>query len=443
MVPPMRRAVAVIALVAAISTPARATPPDLFGLGPRTQALAMTGASYADDYEAVYANPAGLARARRVGIHLGLSAASLHLTVDGVRDPVAPASAVLLGATLPLPLPDVLADRLVLGVAASIPTQGSLRAQVFDPEVLQWPVLDRTQSMSLLLGLGADFHATDLEGLRIGLGLAALVDVVDGLDVRSAAGRTAAPVDTQVLASFSPIAGISYERDQWSGGLVYRHEVRSELRTTVSEGELAGLEVGRIAQYDPPQLAAEISFRPDPDLRIVANVTVRFWSVWPGAEVATAASSNLPSSALAPAPQMSDTVSPRLAIEGTIRSGRAALTLRGGYALELSPAPAARLAPLRDPSGEVLLIDGAPRNVPARSLDSDRHVVTAGLGVLHPLGPSAEGARLRLDLFAQAHLLADRTHTLAAPGAAGTGMSSWMTTGGFVLVGGWNVALEL
>ena len=94
MVPPMRRAIALIALAAAMLAPhpARATPPDLFGLGPRTQAMGMTGTSYADDYEAVYANPAGLARARRVGIHLGLSAASLRLTVDGVRDPVAPAS---------------------------------------------------------------------------------------------------------------------------------------------------------------------------------------------------------------------------------------------------------------------------------------------------------------------------------------------------------------
>jgi len=132
-------------------------------------------------------------------------------------------------------------------------------------------------------------------------------------------------------------------------------------------------------------------------------------------------------------------VSPRLAIEGTLRSGRTALTLRAGYALELSPAPAARLAPLRDPSGEVLLIDGAPQSVPVRSLDSDRHVVTAGLGVRHDV---SSGARVRLDLFAQAHLLADRTHTLAAPGATGTGMSSWMKTGGFALVGGWNVALE-
>lgn len=437
MVPPMRRALAVLALAAATLTPrpARATPPDLFGLGARTQAMAMTGASYADDYEAVYANPAGLARARRVGIHLGLSAASLHLTIDGARDPVDPARAIVAGATLPLPLPDVLADRLVLGVAAYIPPDGTVRARVLDPAVPQWPVIDRAEAMSLLLGLGIDLHSTDLEGLRLGLGIAALVDVVDALEVVDGpadAGRAPVRVEPQVLASFSPIAGVSYERDAWSAGLVYRHEVRSELRMDVAGADLPAREVGRIVQYDPAQLAGEISFRPDPALRIVANVTVRFWSFWPGAELATASSTQR-----APAPSFSDTISPRLAVEGTVRGGPVALTIRGGYAFEPSPAPAARLAPLRTASGDVLVIDGAIQNVPARSLDGDRHVITLGLGLVHDVSRTQ---RVRLDLFAQAHLLPDRAHTLAAPTRASA--TDWMTTGGLVLAGGWTLAAE-
>jgi long-chain fatty acid transport protein len=419
---------------------ARATPPDLFGMGARTAALGMTGTSYADDYEATFANPAGLARARRRGLHIGLSAAAFDLQLDGERFPMDSARGMTIGATLPLPFGDVLEDRLVFGLAVYTPQQVLLRGEVFYAGEPQWPVLSRGQSVSIDVGLGFDFHSTDLAGLRLGVGVIALANLVGNLDVRlDETNRFTSVVETQLLASFAPTAGASYDVGDFSFGLVYRHELRSDMNLQIRVSDLPVmiplLTVGGIVQYDPAQLVGEVSWRPDPNLRIVANLTGRFWSFYPGAQ--------RPSSLVspyAPAPSFSDVVSPRLGVEGTIRDRRAAIVLRGGYALEPTPSPPARMAPLRLPDGRPVMDGMNPRLVPARFLDSDRHILTAGIGFSYDI---TDTERLRLDLFAQTHFLIDRTHNLPADELpTDMNMDRWMRTGGIVVVGGWAFSLE-
>ena len=63
-------------------TVAEATPPDLFGYGARSTGLAMTGVSYADDYEAVFANPAGLAAAMTLRVPLEVKTAWSRSWID-------------------------------------------------------------------------------------------------------------------------------------------------------------------------------------------------------------------------------------------------------------------------------------------------------------------------------------------------------------------------
>lgn len=412
--------------------PARATPHDIFGLGARSSAMGMTGTSFSDDYEAVYTNPAGLGRARRRGIHLGLSASAYELHIDGRREPLDSARGMTIGATLPLPFHDVLEDRLVLGIGVYTPQQVLLRGQVFYADVPQWPVLDRAQSLGIMLGMGLDLHDTDLRGLYLGAGVSALANVIGDLDVRlDETSRFSSTVETQLLASFAPIAGVQYAWGEWSIGAVYRHELRSEMRLEIATDDLPialpVLRVGGLVQYDPAQVALELSYLPDPNLRIVANATLRLWSFWPGPQLPTSASS-----LRAPAPGFDNTVSPRIAVEGTIRGGPMTMTIRGGYALELSPAPPARLAPRRDPQGDPL----SDMTMPVRYLDGDRHILTAGLGFVYELSATE---RIRLDLFAQTHWLVDRTHLVPPPGGA---PEARMTSGGFLVAGGWNVSLE-
>lgn len=437
----MRRFTTALAMIALMLTPsiARATPHDLFGLGARTQALGMTGVSYAEDYEATLANPAGLGRARRRGIHVGLTAGVYDLQIDGERDPIDSARGMTIGATLPLPFGDVLEDRLVLGLGVYTPQQVLLRGNVRYADVPQWPVLERAQSLGILFGLGVDLHSTELDGLRLGVGISAIADVIGELDVRlDETNSFTSTVETQLLATFAPLAGISYDRDEWSFGLVYRHELRAkmdlEIRTADLPVTLPVLTVGGLVQYDPAQLAGEVSYRPDPNLRIIANLTWRMWSQFPGPQTPTSVSSFQ-----APHPEFSDTVSPRVAVEGTLREGRATLQLRGGYALEMSPSPPARLAPRRNPDGSPAMNDGVVDAIPLRFLDNDRHMVTAGLGITWDL---SERERVRFDLYGQAHFLVDRVHLVERTGSEAAAEGEGMRTGGTFLVGGWTIALE-
>jgi hypothetical protein len=435
-------ALAALAIAIALATPperAGATPQDLVGFGARSQGLALTGVSYGEDYEATYSNPAGLARARRRGIHIGLSAGAYALHVDGERDPLEPMRGMTIGATLPLPFHDVLENRLVLGIGVYTPQQVLLRGRVLFADVPQWAVVDRAQSLAIQIGLGVDLHGTDLEGLRIGAGVSALANVIGDLDVRlDETRRFSSTVETQILTAFAPIVGVSYDRGEWTAGLVYRHELRSELDLEIITADLPislpVLTIGGLVQYDPAQVAAEVSYRPIPDLRLIAHLTLRLWSFYPGAQRGSSRSS-----LLAPAPELSETISPRVAAEGTIRKGPVTLAIRGGYAFELSPSPPARLAALRNPDGTPAIIDGEVSRIAFRYLDSDRHVLTAGLGLTYDF---TANERLRLDLYGQLHLLADRTHTVARPGVSSDDASDWMRTGGLIVVGGWTVSLE-
>lgn len=413
---------------------ARATPQDLFGFGARSQALGMTGVSFADDYEAAFVNPAGLARARYRGIHVGFSAGSFDLKIDGAPFTEDSARGMNIGATLPLPFGDVLQDRLVLGIGVYTPQQVLLRGSVRYPDVPQWPVLSRAQSIGIHAGLGIDFHDTPLEGFRLGIGIAAIADLIGELDVRlDETNSFTSRVETQLLASFAPIAGFTYDHERWTFGIVYRHEVRSsmnlEVRTADLPVTLPVLTIGGLLQYAPAQLAAEASWMADPNVRIIANLTWRMWHFYPGPQSPTSASSLGP-----PDPGFSDTVSPRVAVEGTIRDRRVALHLRGGYAMELSPSPPARMASQRN-------ADGSPARgaLPLRFIDNDRHVLTLGFGLVYDI---SSAARIRVDLFAQTHFLVDRTHEVPRASSDVDDPSRWMRTGGLVLVGGWVTSLE-
>lgn len=420
---------------------AHATPQDLFGLGARSPAMGMTGVSWSDNWEAVYTNPAGLARIRRREIEIGLGGGAYQLSLDGQRFPLEPARGLTIGFALPLPFGDFLRDRLVLAGGFYTPANVLLRGHVDFAEVPQWSVVDRAQSLSINVGLGIDL--SDLvPGLHLGLGVSALANVVGDLSVRlDETHAFQSVVETQLLASFSPIAGVSIDQPNWGLGIVYRHELRSEMNLHIVVSDLPVmlpvLTIGALVQYDPAQAALEGYYRIDPNVRLVANVTMRLWSYYPGPYHPTTDGSFLP-----PAPQFRDTFSPRVAIEGTIHSGNADLTLRGGYALELSPSPGAFFGPQRNADGTNHMAGGMLVASPLRIIDNDRHVITAGFGLTYRF---SDTERLHLDLWGQLHALVDRTHAItqtATDPPPAMGAPPGMVSSGFIVVGGWMVGLE-
>ncbi|MEC7525449.1 MAG: hypothetical protein VYE22_36535 [Myxococcota bacterium] len=411
------------------SSTAYASPQDLFGFGGRSPGMAMTGASYVEGYEAVFSNPAGLAPVRTRGLHLGLQGGNFQLSIDGERSPITPGRGIVIGFHLPLPFGDVLEDRLVFGGGFYTPAEVLLRGNVTFPEVPQWTVLDRAQVLAVQVGLGIDLHGL-VDGLSLGFGFSALANVFGVLDVRlDETNAFSSVVETQLLTTFAPIVGARYTQPEWGIGLTYRHELVSITDLNIATADLPVmlpvLRVGGVVQYDPPTIIAEGHWKPIPSLMLVANVTTQLWSSFPGMQIGTTAMGTQ-----APAPEFSPVVVPRVAVEGTHRDGEFTFAFRGGYALQLSPAPPARMANRRLPNGEP-----TSEQVPFRVLDNDRHILTAGFGWTIHLGPGGE--KLVLDAYGQAHVLMDRTHEIGRTAGADP-----MVTSGYGLVGGWTIGAE-
>ena len=407
---------------------ARATPQDLFGFGLRSPALGQTGVSYSDDFEAAFTNPAGLARARRRSITLGFHAGVYDLEVDGRRFPIDASRGLLIGFELPVPFGGFLEDRIVIGGGFYTPAKALLEGTIAYPEAPQFLVLERAQATAVQVGVGFDMHGW-VDGLRLGAGVSVTADVLGDLFVRlDETNSFSSQVESQLVAAYAPMAGVSWDDETVGFGVVYRAELMGVMNLAVTTSDLPVavpvLAIGGIVHYDPPMLAGEAFYRPLPDLMLVAHLTTRFWSAYPGPQQKTTSSSNL-----APDPDFSTVLSPRVAAEGTLRDGRLALHLRGGYVFEPSPSPPARMAPLRDRSGAA-----TSDLVPMRHLDNDRHVLTAGAGLTYELD---ESTRLSFDMYGQLHLLTTREHDIGVREGADD-----METSGTVLAGGWSMGLE-
>jgi long-chain fatty acid transport protein len=423
------------------AAPAHATPQDLFGLGARSPALGMTGVSWSDNWEAVYTNPAGLARVRSREIAIGLGGGTYQLTLDNTRFPVEPPRGMTIGFQLPLPFGDVLQDRLVLAGGFYTPANVLLRGRVDYAEVPQWSVVDRAASLTVDVALGINL-ADVVPGLRLGIGITALANVVGDLTVRlDETNSFQSIVETQLLTSFSPVVGAALDQSNWGLGIVYRHEVRSEMNLHIRVEDLPvplpTLTIGALVQYDPASLAIEGYYLPDPNVRIALNATMHLWSFYPGPYRPTSDGSYLP-----PAPGFHDTISPRISIEGTIHSGGADLVLRAGYALELSPSPGAYWGVERNSDGSAHMNGMSVVGRPLRILDNDRHIITAGFGIGYTFGGNE---RLHLDFWGQLHAMPDRSHEITATGTTAPDFMNpvpGLTTGGYIIVGGWILGID-
>ncbi len=408
---------------------ASATPQDLFGFGGRTPGLAMTGASFACDYEAVFANPAGLACAERRALYLGFGAGGYHLEIDGHRHPIDHARGMTLGFQLPVPFGGPLRERIVLGGGFFTPSEVVLRGEVNFPEVPQFTVLDRAQIVAVQLGVGVDLYGL-VDGLKLGVGVSALADLVGDLFIRlNEENEFSSQVETQLVTSFAPVVGARYERGDFAVGAVWRGELTSYMTLDIVTADLPvdipPLMLGGLVHYDPHTFVLEGSWRPSDGWLLVAHGTLRLWNEFPGGQQRTTMSSTL-----APAPDFSTVVSPRVAVERTVHDGPLRIQMRGGYAFEPTPAPPARMAPQREPTG------AAGAEVPFRILDNDRHVLTAGLGLAYRVD---DDVRVTFDLYGQAHWLAPREHTIPSSSAR----TDRMDTSGFILAGGWVAGVEL
>jgi len=414
---------------------ASASPEDLFGYGAESPAMAGTGTATSSDFEAAYTNPALLSRIRRPKLALGFLGANFDevassaravppsagpATGDGLPGRIEDRSArgLDIGADLPIPLGGVLKDRVSGALAFYTPSEVVVRGRILYPEVPQFPLLsDRAQCVAIRMGLGVDLG----HGVRIGGGFAALAEIVGTVVVATdAAGKVGTQIDDQLIATYAPTIGASYEHPlRLFGedgtvrvGGVFRGALAARFSVTIDATKLSSIaipvfDIAGLAQYDPLQAGLELAWESSPrggaadqgTWKLAIGATWKHWSDYAGPLEPTLPELDVPK------PDFSDTVVPRVGVERSFPLSRSAqLHVRGGYFFEPSPVGSHLPSSQAYDIATQTLVD-----VPTRYFDADRHVLTAGLGV-----SVEKPLRLDVDAFAQAHILAPRTMTLDA-----------------------------
>jgi len=426
---------------------ASASPEDIFGYGPRSTAMAGTGAASSDDYEAAYTNPALLSRLRLKTLVIGYQDATFNLHANGAGLPGSvgydPATGILIGIGLPVPFGGILKDRVGLGIDFYTPTSLLVRGNIPYPETPQFVVLpDRAQTLAIRAALGVDLGY----GVRIGGGFGALAELDGSVIVSStASGGVGSNVQDQLVAVYAPTFGGTYDLPILKGhpirvGVTYRGQLEARFAVDIDATKLSTLNIpvlniSGIAQFDPAEVAFEAAYDTKP-FTVAIGATYKRWSAYPGPlePTTTCPPALLNCSALAaPAVAFHDTIVPRIGVERTVPlSQRTLLHLRAGYAFEPTPSPSQTPSSQAVDAKSNLLV-----NVPTRYFDASRNIFAFGSGLEIP--------PVTFDAYGQVHVLVPRTITLdtatAAPASFGMvpplgGPSTTAEVGGTVLVFG-------
>lgn len=405
-----------------------ASPPDLFGFGPRSVGMGMTGTSYSTNWESAYINPANVSADRKYQLAIGLGGGNFRLRINGENIPEDTAGGMVIGFKMPIPFGDILENRLVLAGAFYSPSSYLQLGKIDDAQNPQWPVLSRGQSSVVQVVVGIDLHGV-LDGLRVGGGFAVLGNVTGKLTVRlDESNQFSASTETQLLSAFAPVVGISYQKENWALGFAYHGESRTNMKLDVATADLPIkvplLYVGGLLEYDPHKFTLEGSYVPyqskELDLRLALGASYRVWSQYPGPYLATSSSSPI-----GPALEFSDTVSLRFGVEALNKPIQGfEFSLRGGYAYEPSPAKPARIGALRTTDGTPLSTE-----IPMRMLDNDRHLFSLGVGAKKTF---EDGNAFSVDAAMQIHALEGRTHLVPLAGETESIKTSGLVFAGLV-----------
>jgi long-chain fatty acid transport protein len=359
--------------------------------------LAGTGTSYQTGTTATYTNTALLAAAPTRRLSFGHHAAEFRLHTAGVQAQHLndDSQAAHFGITTPLPFPEPIADRLVLGLGVSTAGAHIARVQILRESTPQFPLLGpRAESLNFNLGLGARLPS----GMYVGVGTLGLASLQGSVALDASGAAAESVTDDELVITHAPTLGVAYQPDQrWAAGVAWRSELRSEFDLQVTIENLGDvvippLHVAGLAQVDPAQLSLEGSYS-DAGIRVIAGLTRKYWSAIPRLKSPTVQCPADQSDCAAPVAEplgLEDTLVPRAAAEVQVRLTHTAISkFRAGYFYEPTPFPAQRGA--------------------RRMFDNTRHVVSVGYGL------ELDGARqdFELNLGVQLHELVERTHPVA------------------------------
>jgi len=400
-----------------------ASPQDVLGFGPRASAMAGSGVAIGRGFETVYTNPSLLVLSKHAELDLGIVGATFDLEANGPLGTDGLAAGIL-GGVLPLPLPDPIGQRFVLGFGFLTPFDLVVRSRILYPETPQFFLPDAVESIAAIVGMGVDIGW----GVHIGGGFEALAALSGSVLVSvDSTGQLGAVVQDTLVANYAPIAGASVEIPggyrvglTFRGSLEGRFDVRIDIKD-LGQITVPPIFVSGVAQYDPLTLETEFA-RVEGPIKGSLGIGWRHWSAYPGLAEATVRcpldteTFDRPiCGALRPLdPKFSDTVVMRAGIEGSLalRTGLD-LDLRAGYAFESAPAP--------EQTGEANLFAEA------------RSVIGAGAGV-NVGEPWLSG--LHADVFGQAGVVHGRTHEKDSTVSSSNAGAPSIETGGTMFAAG-------
>ena len=393
----------------------RAHPFELSGFSSRAQAMGNPMSALANDYTAVYYNPAALVEADgfQVGFEYFYLFSDFEVNGEAFEIDDSDISGFYLGTSV---CGSVKGRRIALGAAAAIPDQAVIRVRILPVTQPRFVMINnQTQRAELIVGLAAELF----RGLSVGGGFAAgAILKGEGIDINgNILGRLAtstAGVDIQ--ATIAPMAGLYYGgHDRLKIGLCYRGPlyigVQSSANANLSltEGfpilDLIDtdivLHINQKTFYSPRQVVLGAAWKTRGRLTIAADLTWTDWSKFPVASpslfleavgVLSILLDDIPSFDVSLIEMgFEDTFDPKIGLEFKLHpQGAHEIVLRAGYMYKRSPVP--------EQSGVT------------NYLDNDQHVFCAGLGLIGKDRWGIFPKPVRIDLHFQYFHLHDRDH---------------------------------
>ena len=409
----MRRALVSLVSLAGLVAPAHANPLDAFGFGARAMALGSAATAVSDDSAANYYNPAGLARSPDLRLDLGYTLVRPALSLNDHDLQVDDSRGFQGGVVLPGRAWD---RRLALSIGLHLPDERVSRIRALPERQPRWVLYDNRPQRIVISSSGA-FEV--LDGLLIGAGMTYLANTggtlaIDGQVSLTDAERTRllSAVDVDLSSVRYLTVGALFERGDWRVGLTWREDFSLKLdldvdvrgRIVAGPGDATLVEEGRFffkstsdTLYSPEQIFLGVAWTRGPWL-VTADLGWVRWSQFPTPTAAVALEldlGNLPFDVPLPGepadPDFEDLFVPRVGAEWAAYDGPlVGIALRLGYFYEPSPAP--------DQPGRTNYVD------------SDKHALSAGLGLRLAQWTAVFPKPLHLDLAMQTVRLVSRTY---------------------------------
>ncbi len=389
---PRRTLLTTLLFCCLLSSGAAAHPFDTYGFGSRLIGMGGGGTAAATDVDAAYYNPAAAVRCKGFVTNISFLVADDFLEINGQSSDIATVGMIQAGLAVPLPLGEVMKDRLFFSAVVGLPYDSLFDMNQPDDEALTFPFWNSRNRRVVLEGALA---ARVTDWLAIGVGASMLPDVYGTVraDLLSSNGDNSTRIE--VRYDFNVTAGLLVEPLPWLAfGVSYRgaHHTRVDIPVDVDVADaLPEVKVKVVAPAFavPHEVAFGVQAKVPGDVTLSADVTWYDYSAlrYSSPTVAVLDSEGEVVSESRPSTQRLDDVF-------AVRAGaewRALpwLLVRGGYGYIPTP--------FRKQDGLTNL------------LDADRNVISLGVGFdLRGESLWTGISRLAIDLHAQVSLLRER-----------------------------------